>query len=460
MYYEYLSDFICSTRFNRPFAENRLQCIKKRKTEVWILKILVAFTGGTIGSTITDGYAVPDADKKYRLINMYGEKIKSNKAGESLDNECADSLFAGLGTEETEFVMESPYQELSENNTCSTMLFLAKYIKEQIESKKYDGIIITHGTDTLQYTSAMLGYMFDDVSMPIVLVSSNYVLEDRRANGLINFTYAVEFIKGGYGNGVFVSYYNTGDIPRIHRGTRVMEHGAYTDDVFSVKNSEYGCFKDGKFVKNTKVDLNRQDKTYTKAEDKSAENGMTAKENKSEEYSKTFVDKSAENGMTVKEDKSEKYSKTFVDKSKEKLTMLKNPDIADIILKKADTDKSFSDIQIIKPFPGMAYGLLSDDVKAVLHLTYHSGTMCSKNPGLEEFADETLRRKIPVFIYGAGDSVDYDSVKIYDKLNFKVLPVSSLAAMTVKLWLGSIIFDDTDKLVEFMFADVSGDFDF
>ena len=150
------------------------------------MKVLVAFTGGTIGSTITDGYAAPDADKKYRLINMYEEKIKSSKAGETKDDECAGSLFSGLETEKIEFVMESPYQELSENNTCSTMLFLAKYIKEQIESEKYDGIIITHGTDTLQYTSAMLGYMFDDVSIPIVLVSSNYVLEDKRANGLIN----------------------------------------------------------------------------------------------------------------------------------------------------------------------------------------------------------------------------------------------------------------------------------
>ena len=250
--------------------------------EVWILKVLVAFTGGTIGSTITDGYAAPDADKKYRLINMYEEKIKSSKAGETKDDECAGSLFSGLETEKIEFVMESPYQELSENNTCSTMLFLAKYIKEQIESEKYDGIIITHGTDTLQYTSAMLGYMFDDVSIPIVLVSSNYVLEDKRANGLINFAYAVEFVKGRYGNGLFVSYYNTGDVPRIHRGTRVMEHGAYTDYVFSVKNSEYGCFKDGKFVKNTKVDLYRKNKTYTKADYKSSENDMTIKEDKSE----------------------------------------------------------------------------------------------------------------------------------------------------------------------------------
>lgn len=61
------------------------------------------------------------------------------------------------------------------------------------------------------------------------------MLEDKRANGLINFAYAVEFVKGRYGNGLFVSYYNTGDVQRIHRGTRVMEHCAYTDDVFSVK---------------------------------------------------------------------------------------------------------------------------------------------------------------------------------------------------------------------------------
>ena len=82
------------------------------------MKVLVAFTGGTIGSTITDGYAAPDADKKYRLINMYEEKIKSSKAGETKDDEYAGSLFSGLETEKIEFVMESPYQEIIPAQQC------------------------------------------------------------------------------------------------------------------------------------------------------------------------------------------------------------------------------------------------------------------------------------------------------------------------------------------------------
>ena len=44
--------------------------IDKSKNGGYDLKILVVFTGGTIGSSISDGYAVPDSDKKYKLICM------------------------------------------------------------------------------------------------------------------------------------------------------------------------------------------------------------------------------------------------------------------------------------------------------------------------------------------------------------------------------------------------------
>lgn len=361
------------------------------------MKILVVFTGGTIGSTITDGYAIPDDEKKYRLISMYEQKIQNFKS--DFANEC----------KKIEFDVHSPYQELSENNTSAIMIYLAGYIKEKITAGVYDGIIITHGTDTLQYTSAMLGYMFDYISIPIVLVSSNYVLEDSNANGLTNFIYAVKFIVGRYGNGVFVSYCNTGKKPVIHRGTRVMEHSSYSDDVHSVKKSEYGYFDNEIFVRNTKVDEGRLNGTEKR--------------------------KIAETGISIEQ-------------------------IADIVLSKNDIYDKDADIQIIKPFPGMRYGLVSDDIKAVLHLTYHSGTLCSKNPDLKVFAKKLEEKNIPVYVYGAGDSVDYESVKIYRELNFSVLPVASSIAMTVKLWLGSMIFNDKKKLTEFMMTNIAGDMDF
>lgn len=66
----------------------------------------------------------------------------------------------------------------------------------------YDGIVVTHGTDTLQYTSAFLAYIFDGLNVPIVLVSANYPLDDSRSNGFENFVGAIDFIKSGSGNGV------------------------------------------------------------------------------------------------------------------------------------------------------------------------------------------------------------------------------------------------------------------
>lgn len=351
------------------------------------MKILVIFTGGTIGSTISEGYAVPDDDKKYKLISMYEEN--AGNYGEDREKE------------NVEFEIASPYQELSENNTCIQIFKLASYLEERTRSDdKYDGVIITHGTDTLQYTAAALAYMFSDISIPVVLVSSNYVLDDKRANGLTNFAYAVRFIEEKQGAGVFVSYYNTDKEPVIHRGTRLMEHIAYSDDIYSVKNSEYGYYKDGMFVK--------------RIQDSAIEDEFIKSTQKCSDIRKAFLE-------------SDKY------------------------------ENAFADICIIKPFPGMKYGSVSEGIRAVLHMTYHSGTICSKSPDIKTFADDLQKKKIPAYVIGAGDSVDYDSVRIYSELGFETLPIAALPAMLVKLWLACIMFSDNEKISSFMMNDIAGD---
>lgn len=358
----------------------------KSKNGGYDLKILVVFTGGTIGSSIYNGYAVPDSEKKYKLIDMYQKSTQENIAYQT--------------KEKVEFDMESPYQELSENNTGAQIFTLASYLNEKTgEDCKYDGIIITHGTDTLQYTAAALGYMFGDTDIPIVIVSSNYVLDDVRANGLTNFAYAVKFIEGKYGTGVYVSYCNTGREPVIHRGTRLMEHTAYSDDVYSIKNSEYGIFEDGIFTKNLKETAN-------------------------------YV---------------------FLESTKI------CSEIRERFLKEEKTENIFSDIVLVKPFPGMRYNVLPNGTKAVIHTTYHSGTMCSKSLDLKVFADDARERNIPVYIYGTGESVDYDSVKVFEKFGFELLQVAALPAMLMKLWIASVIFSDRNEISEFMMRDVSGD---
>ena len=189
------------------------------------MKILVVFTGGTIGSCYNDGVISPDSSTRYKLIEMY----KQN---------------GGYA----EFDAISPYTVLSENLNGEYFNLLYNSVKENINN--YDGIIVTHGTDTLQYTSAVLSYMFGLCNTPIVLVSANYPLESEKSNGLENFSAAVDFIKSGNNKGVFVAYKNNGEHANIHRASRLQKHLAYSDKIESVNNIYYGEIINGNFIKN------------------------------------------------------------------------------------------------------------------------------------------------------------------------------------------------------------------
>ena len=69
---------------------------------------------------------------------------------------------------------------------------------------------------------------------------------------LKNFVGAIDFIKSGSGNGVFVSYKNA-DLPvTIHRASRLLAHSAYSDELHSIFDESYGKIQNGLFVKNTR----------------------------------------------------------------------------------------------------------------------------------------------------------------------------------------------------------------
>ncbi|MDE5995626.1 MAG: hypothetical protein K2G56_01775, partial [Eubacterium sp.] len=87
-------------------------------------------------------------------------------------------------------------------------------------------------------------------TIPILLVSSNYVLTDENTNGLSNFAAAVDFIEKGYGNGVFVPYKNSDNKVYIHRASRLLQHSELADDVFSIKNKYYGSYNGDTFIEN------------------------------------------------------------------------------------------------------------------------------------------------------------------------------------------------------------------
>jgi L-asparaginase len=143
-----------------------------------------------------------------------------------------------------------PYTALSENNTGVTLRALCACVAAYKDAG-YDGIVVTHGTDTLQYSAAALSYAFADITLPLCLVSANYPVEDARSNALANLRGAVRFIREVNTPGVWVSYQNTGEALCIHRGTRLMDGMAFTDRVESILSTHYGTFMgEAPFVKN------------------------------------------------------------------------------------------------------------------------------------------------------------------------------------------------------------------
>jgi len=71
-------------------------------------------------------------------------------------------------------------------------------ITETIEKvyDKYDGFVISHGTDTMAYTSAALSYLIQNLDKPIVITGSqkpiNAEITDARKNMLDSFRFASE----------------------------------------------------------------------------------------------------------------------------------------------------------------------------------------------------------------------------------------------------------------------------
>ena len=193
------------------------------------MKILVIFTGGTIGSVVGDKWISVSADTKYKLIEDYK---KNNPA-------------------DIDFDTDSPYYILSENLSAKELTLLYSCIKENL-LKNYDGIIVTHGTDTLQYSASAMSFLYSQINIPIVFVSSAFPLEDMRENGSINFVAAVEFIKSKCGNGVFVSYKNDNENKvNIHMATRLKSHSEASSDIYSIDNNPYAHWLDYKIYCNS-----------------------------------------------------------------------------------------------------------------------------------------------------------------------------------------------------------------
>lgn len=190
------------------------------------MKLLFLFTGGTIGSTARGAVVSVDESKPYLLLEKYAEQYSVDFSYDTI------SLFS----------------ELSENFSGEHVARIAAAVCAA-STGDYDGIIVTHGTDTLAYTAAALGYALGVGSLPVCLVSAGYPIEDARSNGIANLHAAVSLIRARCVRGVLVPYRNPHDTDTAcHRATRLSTSLALREEVFSVSTPLGRVDADGHFA--------------------------------------------------------------------------------------------------------------------------------------------------------------------------------------------------------------------
>jgi len=125
---------------------------------------------------------------------------------------------------------------LSENILPLHWKRIAEEIKREVESGA-EGIVITHGTDTMHYTSAALSFMVE-TNIPIVLVgaqrSSDRPSSDASLNLISAVMAATEPIKGVY----VVMHGESGDtFTYLHEGVKVRKYHTSRRDAFRSVNT-------------------------------------------------------------------------------------------------------------------------------------------------------------------------------------------------------------------------------
>ena len=130
------------------------------------------------------------------------------------------------------------FQMFSEDIEPEHWGILAKEISEEIK-KGINGILITHGTDTLSYTSSALSFMLRDLPVPVILVGSQRSSDRGSSDAYLNIISAARFIANTDFAGVAVCMHATSsDICcYIHHGTNVRKMHSSSRDAFKSVNT-------------------------------------------------------------------------------------------------------------------------------------------------------------------------------------------------------------------------------
>ena len=186
-----------------PSSETKKGAAPKIKTDSSLPKVLLLSTGGTIASKV---------DYRTGGVTPALSATELNAAVPELAN-IANIDAEVLFSEYSENLVPEHWKKIAEKlDTCA--------------KSDYKGIVIAHGTDTMQYTAAFLSFALAGYPIPIALVGSQRSSDRPSSDAAINLISAVRFVVQENTRGIFVVMHHneSDDLVVCHVGTRVRKN--------------------------------------------------------------------------------------------------------------------------------------------------------------------------------------------------------------------------------------------
>ena len=186
-------------------------------------KMLLLATGGTIASVPMESGVAPSFDAE-RLLSFVTEQIK---------NSCQIYAQAILNVD-------------SVNMNPQLVLEIAQTIFDNYHD--FDGFVITHGTDSMAYTAALLTYTLQNLQKPVVLTGSQVPMGALHTDAIKNLADAIKFATEDIA-GVFVVFDG-----KLINGTRANKFKTRSKNAFRSVNYPYVAeVRSGKIAYNQQV---------------------------------------------------------------------------------------------------------------------------------------------------------------------------------------------------------------
>jgi len=133
--------------------------------------------------------------------------------------------------------IKSPFRIASEDMTAQEWQELAKEAAKELNSDSR-GVIITHGTDTLHYTSAALSFMLQNLNKPVAVVGAQRSPDRGSFDGAMNLACAAQYCISDIAEVAIVMHGTTNDdYCLINRGAKVRKMHTSRRDAFRPINA-------------------------------------------------------------------------------------------------------------------------------------------------------------------------------------------------------------------------------